>query len=100
MECKLENITVHYEAFGEGKPFLMLHGGLGDHRLWSLALEALFEAADEDAATGGPDVLRGIYPNVAVVDPDGFRTVEDADIRAIFDRALDDLRTRYGGDVR
>ena len=28
-----------------------------------LALEALFEAADEDSATGGPDLVRGIYPD-------------------------------------
>ena len=33
-----------------------------------LAVEALYEAADEDSATGGPDLVRGIYPLVAVVD--------------------------------
>ena len=27
-----------------------------------LAIEALYEAADEDSATGGPDLIRGIYP--------------------------------------
>ena len=26
MECQLENATVHYETFGEGRPLLLLHG--------------------------------------------------------------------------
>ena len=32
-----------------------------------LALRALFAAADEDVATGGPDLVRGIFPTVAVI---------------------------------
>lgn len=63
----------------------------------SMALEALFEASDEDAGTGGPDVLRGIYPNVAVVTEEGFREVDDETIAEIFDRALAVLRERYEG---
>ena len=31
-----------------------------------LAIRALFAAADEDVATGGPDLVRGIFPTVAV----------------------------------
>mgnify|MGYP006280473639 CR=1 FL=1 len=45
-----------------------------------LALRALFAAADEDSATGGPDLIRGIYPVVAVIDADGYVTVPDTDI--------------------
>src|SRR3954462_3631125 len=33
-----------------------------------LAIRSLFAAADEDVATGGPDLVRGIYPVVAVID--------------------------------
>src|SRR5689334_20974230 len=36
-----------------------------------LAIKALFAAADEDVATGGPDLVRRIYPTVAVIDVDG-----------------------------
>jgi proteasome beta subunit len=43
-----------------------------------LALRALFEAADEDAATGGPDLIRHIYPLVAVISAEGYQTVDDA----------------------
>jgi proteasome beta subunit len=48
-----------------------------------LAIQALYEAADEDIATGGPDVVRGIYPMVATVTSAGFelaRTDEVADL--------------------
>ena len=42
----------------------------------------LFAAADEDAATGGPDLVRGIYPMVAIIDTDGFRLLDDDDVAA------------------
>jgi pimeloyl-ACP methyl ester carboxylesterase len=32
MKCKLEGCTIHYETRGEGKPFIMLHGGGPDRR--------------------------------------------------------------------
>ena len=41
----------------------------------ALALAAILDAADDDAATGGVDLVRGIYPVVAVVDARGFRRV-------------------------
>ncbi len=47
-----------------------------------LAIRALFAAADEDVATGGPDLVRGIYPNVAVIDAEGFRALADDDVAA------------------
>ena len=57
------------------------------------ALEALFEAADADSATGGPDLVRGIYPLVAVVDADGYRELVTDDVearsRALLDAASD-----------
>ena len=37
-----------------------------------LAIQALFQAADEDSATGGPDLVRGIYPVIATITADGF----------------------------
>jgi proteasome beta subunit len=54
-----------------------------------LACRALFEAADVDAATGGPDVLRGIYPVVAVIDAEGWRRIEDANLHDVFSRLAD-----------
>jgi len=45
-----------------------------------LALRALFAAADEDAATGGPDLVRRIFPTIAVIDTDGYAAVADDEI--------------------
>ena len=47
-----------------------------------LALLSLFQAADEDAATGGPDLFRHIFPSVAVIDRNGYRRLDDDDIEA------------------
>jgi proteasome beta subunit len=41
------------------------------------ALEALADAAEEDSATGGPDLIRRVFPIVAVIDRDGYRELED-----------------------
>ncbi len=41
------------------------------------AIEALYDAAEEDSATGGPDLIRKIYPIVAVIDLEGYRELED-----------------------
>ncbi|HOT83644.1 MAG TPA: hypothetical protein PLQ12_10135, partial [Candidatus Defluviicoccus seviourii] len=48
----------------------------------ALAIRSLFAAADEDAATGGPDLVRGIYPLVAIIDTEGFRLLDDDDVAA------------------
>jgi proteasome beta subunit len=36
-----------------------------------VAVEALYDAADDDSATGGPDLVRGIFPTAVAVGPDG-----------------------------
>lgn len=43
-----------------------------------LAIRSLFAAADEDAATGGPDLVRRIFPSVAVITADGYETIDEA----------------------
>ncbi len=42
-------------------------------------MQALYDAADDDSATGGPDLARRIYPVVATVTADGFRRLPDAE---------------------
>lgn len=49
-----------------------------------LAISALFHAADDDSATGGPDLIRGIYPVIATITAEGFHRVDDAEIAQRF----------------
>jgi proteasome beta subunit len=58
--------------------------GLDRGEVLDLALSALFQAADEDSATGGPDVMRGIYPVMATITADGFLRAEDTEIAERF----------------
>ena len=49
--------------------------GLTADEVVSVVVEALYDAADDDSATGGPDVGRRIWPTVAVVGVEGVRFV-------------------------
>jgi proteasome beta subunit len=49
-----------------------------------VAIEALFDAADEDVGTGGPDTMRGIYPTVAAISSTGLVEVPEEQIAALF----------------
>ena len=58
-----------------------------------IATEALWDAADEDVATGGPDFIREIYPTIKVIDSTGISDIPDADVKALYIELLDKLRS-------
>ena len=58
--------------------------GLARDEAVDLAIQSLYEAADEDSATGGPDLVRGIYPIVAVSTPTGYREVPEDEVAERF----------------
>jgi proteasome beta subunit len=57
------------------------------------SLEALIDAADEDVGTGGPDLVRGIFPTVKTITRSGFGEVADDEIRRVCEAILAE-RTR------
>jgi proteasome beta subunit len=59
------------------------------------ALEALIDAADEDVGTGGPDLVRGIFPTVKTITRSGFGEVPDEETKRVCQAILDE-RTRTG----
>lgn len=59
-----------------------------------LACRSLWEAADADSATGGPDALRGVYPIIAVIDKLGWRQISDEVLSGIFAALAEEMRTR------
>ena len=60
----------------------------------TLACKALWEAAEADSATGGPDALRGVYPIVASISSDGWRHVSDEDLAIVFERIAEEFKSR------
>lgn len=61
-----------------------------------LALRALFEASDEDSATGGPDMMRRIFPLVATIGADGFRRVDDDTLEERYLAIFEQIRAERG----
>ena len=59
-----------------------------------LACRSLWEAADADSATGGPDMLRGIYPVVATITASGWTSVPDDELETVFRSIEDEVRAR------
>lgn len=70
--------------------------GLSRATAVDIAIEALFEAADQDAATGGPDAVRGIYPQIATITSSGFEELPETEISERFGRLVDRLREAGG----
>lgn len=60
-------------------------------------LQALYDAADDDSATGGPDVTRKIWPVVAVITEEGFRRLPDEEVAELVHRMLDGRMTAPDG---
>ena len=68
-----------------------------------LAVEALYDAAQEDAATGGPNPLRGIYPTVKIITSAGVEAIPEAEVRTAFEaivRAQEGAREHGGSQAR
>lgn len=53
-----------------------------------VVVEALYDAADDDSATGGPDLIRRIWPVVATVTAEGYQRVEEERLAAIVDEVI------------
>ena len=63
----------------------------------SVAVEAIYDAADDDSATGGPDVGRRIWPTVAVVDLDGVRFLPDDALQVVVEQVIGGRNGNPGG---
>ena len=68
--------------------------GLTDAQVLRLALEALYNAAEDDVGTGGPDLVWGIYPTVKVITEAGLRDVEESLVSAACRTLIDERRER------
>ncbi len=61
----------------------LYRAGLAEDDAIRTALEALYDAADEDRGTGGPDFVRGIFPTVKLVTAAGAQDVSEERVAAV-----------------
>jgi len=78
-----------YQAVGSGSLFAKasmkkLYSGVTDaDSALRVAVEALYDAADDDSATGGPDLVRGIYPTAVTIEDGGAEEVTEERISGL-----------------
>ncbi|HYO01320.1 MAG TPA: proteasome subunit beta [Mycobacterium sp.] len=88
-----------YQSVGSGSIFAKssikkLYSQVADaDSALAVAVEALYDAADDDSATGGPDLVRGIYPTAVVIEAEGAQEVTEERIVRIA-REVIERRTR------
>ena len=58
----------------------------------ALALEALYDASEEDVATAGPDFIRGIYPTLKTVTREGIQDVDEQRIKRVYNSIIERRR--------
>ncbi len=74
-----------YYSIGSGSPFAMsalkklYADGMPAGDAVLACVQALYDAADDDSATGGPDLSRRIFPVVATITADGYRKLSEAE---------------------
>jgi len=61
------------------------------------AVQSLYDAADEDSATGGPDLPRRIFPVVSMVTAEGYRRLSDDDVGELVDTVVTARMSNPGG---
>ena len=91
-----------YHSVGSGS--LFVRGAL--KKLWRqelsqneavrITIEALYDAADDDSATGGPDLGRRIWPTVAILDADGVWFVTSEVLEDVVGQVVTDRRSPGG----
>ena len=83
--------------FARGSLKKLYHDGLTADEAVTVALEALYDAADDDSATGGPDLTRRLFPVVTVVDAEGVHMLDDQVLAAQVARVVDARMVRPDG---
>lgn len=84
-------------SFARGSLKKLFHLDATDDQAVRIALESLYDAADDDSATGGPDLARRIFPVVAKVTAQGVQMVDDDAVAREAQRMIDERMSRPNG---
>ncbi len=93
---------LEYEATGSGGVYAKeslkkshKHNATREESLL-MAVTALVDASDEDRATGGPDLVRGIFPIVDFCTSDGIERAEKSEIEQVYRQLLNERTIQNG----
>ncbi|MEU0743373.1 proteasome subunit beta [Streptomyces sp. NPDC006134] len=95
----------HFHAEGSGSPYArgalkkLFRPDLSRREAALAALHALYDAADDDSATGGPDLGRRIFPIVAVITEEGFDRLTEAETEELSRVMVEQRDRRPDGPV-
>ena len=85
---------LEFHAVGSGSVFArgslkkLYRRGLSPDSIVEVLVQALYDAADDDSATGGPDLTRRIFPVVHVITMEGQTRLADTEVGAVADRVV------------
>ncbi|NUR03616.1 MAG: proteasome subunit beta [Streptomyces sp.] len=92
-----------FHAEGSGSPYArgalkkLFRKGMERREAALAALQALYDAADDDSATGGPDINRRIFPIVSVITEEGFERLSESETEALSREMVEHRRSRPDG---
>jgi proteasome beta subunit len=92
-----------FDAIGSGSVFAKsalkkrYRAGVSTQDAIRLGVEALYDAADDDTATGGPDLTRKIYPVVMTATAEGTHRLTETEITAIAEQVVAGRMENPGG---
>ncbi|MER7419488.1 proteasome subunit beta [Micromonospora peucetia] len=92
-----------YDAIGSGSIFARsalkkrFQPGISIDEAVRLAVEALYDAADDDTATGGPDLIRRIYPVVMTATVEGTHRLTEEEMSVIAESVVSGRMENPGG---
>jgi proteasome beta subunit len=92
-----------FHAEGSGSPYArgalkkLFHKGMSRREAGLAALQALYDAADDDSATGGPDISRRIFPIVSVITEEGFEGLPESETEELSRQVVEQRRNQPDG---
>ena len=93
----------NFHSIGSGSPFArgslkkLYRDGMSADDAIAVCMQALYDAADDDSATGGPDLTRHIYPMVATITADGYRQLTEEEAGRYADAVVAERLRSPGG---
>jgi proteasome beta subunit len=86
-------------VFAQGALKKLYKDGMRTNEAVLCCLQALYDAAEDDSATGGPDMARRIFPIVATVTGDGFSRLPEAEVAEVARRVVADRMESPDGPI-